>query len=148
MDANEYNHILQELMIKLSVVESKITGAKALNGGFDQLIDDVAEIGTDVRSIKKAMYEPDSGMFSRIKDLETESIRRLEFIVETKPMIAEHQALLLWKVRAEKSLDSIELLTEEVRDLVSWKSAASKFIWALVMLTTASWFKAFMDMTG
>jgi hypothetical protein len=147
MPENNYStSLLQELMVKLSVIESKVIGAKALNGGFEQLVEDVAEIGTDVRSIKKSMYEPDSGLFTRVRELETESVRHQELV--GKPALAEHHELMLWKRQVEADTALLPKLKDEVRELTLWKSVASKFIWALLMLTLASWFKTLLDFLG
>ena len=70
-------------------MENKISSAKSLNGGFDKLANDVehiketqSDILEGIRGVKQNLYEPDSGLFSRVKELETESIRRQEFIQE------------------------------------------------------------------
>lgn len=147
MDESNHNSLLlQELMVKLSVIENKVIGAKALNGGFEQLVEDVSEIGADIRSIKKSVYEPDSGLFSRVRELEIETHRRQELI--GKPALAEHHELMLWKRQIEADIAALPKLREEIRDLLLWKSVASKFIWALVMMTLAGWFKFFVDFVG
>ncbi len=59
-----------------------------------------ADILEGVRGVKKNLYEPDSGLFSRVRELETESARRMEYILETKPVIQEHKELIIWKRHA------------------------------------------------
>ena len=61
-------------------MENKISNAKSMNGGFDKLMIEVehiketqADILDGVRGVKQNLYEPDSGLFSRVKELETES---------------------------------------------------------------------------
>ena len=87
-------HLLDQLLSKVSKIEDKVTSAKSLNGGFDKLLIEVEHIKETqtavlegVRGVKQNLYEPDSGLFSRVKELETESQRRLEFIQESKPAL-------------------------------------------------------------
>ena len=76
--------LLKIVLQKVENMEHKITSAKSLNGGFDKLMMEVGhikEVQEDildgVRGVKRTLYEPDSGLFSRVKELETESARRM-----------------------------------------------------------------------
>jgi len=107
---------ITSLLEKVERVERKISAAPSLNGGFDKLLLEVAhikeaqvEILQGIRGVKKNLYEPDSGLFSRVRELESESARRQEYITETKPIISEHQELVLWKAHAEKDLKNLSL---------------------------------------
>ncbi len=84
--------LLERLLLKVESVELRLANAKSLNGGFEKLLVEVEhiketqdEILQGMRGIKKSIYEPDSGLFSRVKQLEIESDRRLEYVKETKP---------------------------------------------------------------
>ena len=88
------DEILKIDLQKVEKMENKISAAKSLNGGFDKLMMEVTHIKETqddildgVRGVKKNLYEPDSGLFSRVKELETESERRKEFIIESKPAL-------------------------------------------------------------
>jgi len=96
--------------------------------------------------VKRNLYEPDSGLFSRVKELEMESVRRMDYIVETKPIVAEHQELLHWKREAQKDLDDVEGLRLEVAKLQDWKSGMQKVIWLLATAAGGIWVKHFMDL--
>ena len=70
--------ILKIVLEKVEKVENKISNAKSMNGGFDKLMIEVehikeaqADILDGVRGVKQNLYEPDSGLFSRVKELET-----------------------------------------------------------------------------
>lgn len=145
--------ILKKLLYKVDKMECKIAGAASLNGGFDKLLSEVAhikesqgEVLQGLRGIKKSLYEPDSGLFSRVKELESESVRRWEYIVETKPIVGQHQELLHWKKEAQKDLDEVEDLRVEVAKLQDWKGGISKVIWLIATAAGAMWIKHFMDM--
>ena len=105
--------ILKKLLHKVEKMEGRIAGAASLNGGFDKLLSEVshikesqAEVLLGIRGVKKRLYEPDSGLFSRVKELESESARRWDYIVETKPIVGQHQELILWKKDAQKDLQN------------------------------------------
>jgi len=79
------DEILKIVLQKVENMEQRIAAAKSHNGGFDKLMLEVehikesqADILEGVRGVKKNLYEPDSGLFSRVKELEMESSRRQE----------------------------------------------------------------------
>jgi len=144
---------IASLLEKVERVERKISGAQSLNGGFDKLLLEVAhikeaqvEILQGIRGVKKNLYEPDSGLFSRVKELESESARRWEYIVETKPVVGQHQELLHWRKDAQKDLDEVEDLRVEMAKLQDWKAGMSKVMWLVGTAAAGMWVKHFMDM--
>ncbi len=76
------DQLLKLMLEKLEKVENKVVNAPAMNGGFDKLLNEVEHIKENskkivldaVKGYKENLYEPDSGFFSRVKELETESI--------------------------------------------------------------------------
>ena len=107
--------LLKIVLEKVEKVENKISNAKSMNGGFDKLLNEVEHIKKTqkdildgVRGVKQNLYEPDSGLFSRVKELETESDRRKEFIVESKPALEFSKELVVWKRHADKELEQFE----------------------------------------
>jgi len=145
--------LLKIVLQKVENMEHKITSAKSLNGGFDKLAGDVEHIKDSqrevleaVRGVKKSLYEPDSRLFSRVKELETESARRMDYIIETKPIVGQHQELLLWKKEAEKDINEVENLRLEVSKLQDWKAGMQKVIWLVATAAGGMWVKHFMDL--
>ena len=144
---------LKLVLQKIEILENRICSAKSLNGGFDKLANDVehikesqADILDGIRGVKQNLYEPDSGLFSRVKDLEVESIRRQEFINEVKPIITQHQEVVLWKKQAEKEVDEVEELRHEISKLQDWKAGMQKVIWLIATAAGGMWVKHFMDL--
>ena len=144
---------LKLVLQKIEILENKICSAKSLNGGFDKLANDVehikesqADILDGIRGVKRNLYEPDSGLFSRVKDLEVESNRRQDFIDEVKPIITQHQELVLWKKQAEKEVDEVEELRHELSKLQDWKAGMQKIIWLVGTAAVGMWVKHFMDL--
>ena len=142
---------LKLVLQKIENMENKISSAKSLNGGFDKLTNDVehiketqSDILDGIRGVKQNLYEPDSGLFSRVKDLEVESIRRQEFINEVKPIITQHQEVVLWKKQAEKEVDEVEELRHEISKLQEWKSGMQRVIWLIATAAGGMWVKHFI----
>lgn len=145
--------ILKIVLQKVENMENKIINAKSMNGGFDKLAGDVkhikqtqTEVLDAVRGVKKSLYEPDSGLFSRVKELEMESGRRQEFIDEIKPMIGQHQELVIWKKQVHSEVRDIEDLRHEISKLQEWKAGTQKVMWIIATAAGGMWVKHFMDL--
>ena len=145
--------ILKIVLQKVENMEHKITSAKSLNGGFDKLLNEVdhirktqKDILEGVRGVKQNLYEPDSGLFSRVKELEMESQRRLEFIQESKPALEFSKELVVWKKQADKELEQFEKMQIEFAKLQDWKSGAQRVIWLIATAAGGMWVKHFMDL--
>ena len=145
--------ILKKLLYKVDKMECKLASAASLNGGFDKLLLEIEhiketqnEVLQGMRGIKKSIYEPDSGLFSRVKQLEMESDRRMEFVNEAKPSLEFARELGVWKVQADKDLEEVEHLKMEVAELRSWKEGITKVIWLIATAAGAMWVKHFMDL--
>ena len=145
--------ILRIVIQKVENMEHKITSAKSLNGGFDKLMLEVShikEVQEDIldgiKGVKRTLYEPDSGLFSRVKQLETESARRMEYIQESKPALEFSKELVVWKRQADKDLEEVEQLRVEVAKLQDWKSGMQKIMWLLGTAAGGLWAKHIMDM--
>jgi len=145
--------LLKIVLQKVENMEHKITSAKSLNGGFDKLAGDVEhikeaqrEVLDAVRGVKQTLYEPDSGLFSRVKELETESERRKEFIIESKPALEFSKELAVWKRQADKDLADFEKLQIEFAKLQDWKAGAQRVIWLIATAAGGMWVKHFMDL--
>ena len=147
------DHVLDELLSKVNKIEDKVTSAKSLNGGFDKLMLEVGHIKegqqdilAGVKGVKKTLYAPDSGLFSRVKELENESERRKEFIIESKPALEFSKELQVWKRHTDKELEQFEKLQIEFAKLEDWKKGAQKVIWLVATAAGGMWVKHLMDM--
>jgi len=147
------DEILKIVLEKVEKVENKISNAKSMNGGFDKLMIEVehikeaqADILDGVRGVKQNLYEPDSGLFSRVKELETESERRKEFIIESKPALEFSRELQVWKRQADRELEQFEKMQIEFAKLQDWKQGAQRVIWLIATAAGGMWVKHFMDL--
>ena len=147
------DEIIKLVLEKVEKMENKISNAKSMNGGFDKLLNEVDHIKKTqddildgVRGVKQNLYEPDSGLFSRVKELETESARRMEFIQESKPALEFSKELAVWKKQADKDLEEFEKLQMEFEKLKEWKHGMQRVIWLIATAAGGMWVKHFMDM--
>jgi len=145
--------IYKLLLEKLERVENKVVNSAAMNGGFDKLMNEVEHIKTAqvevldaVKGVKKSLYEPDSGLYSRVKQLEVESDRRQEFINESKPALEFSKELQVWKKHADKELEQFEKMQIEFAKLQDWKQGAQRVIWLIATAAGGMWVKHFMDL--
>ena len=147
------DEILKIVLEKVEKVENKISNAKSMNGGFDKLMTEVehiketqSDILDGVRGVKQNLYEPDSGLFSRVKELESESKLRNAYVKETKPALDFAKELVVWKKHADKELEQFEKMQIEFAKLQDWKDGAQKIIWLIATAAGDMWVKHFMDL--
>jgi hypothetical protein len=147
------DEILKIVLEKVEKVENKISNAKSMNGGFDKLMIEVehiketqSDILDGVRGVKQNLYEPDSGLFSRVKELESESKIRAAYVKETKPALDFAKELVVWKKHADKELEQFEKMQIEFAKLQDWKDGAQKIIWLVATAAGGMWVKHFMDL--
>ena len=147
------DEILKIVLEKVEKVENKISNAKSMNGGFDKLMTEVehiketqSDILDGVRGVKQNLYEPDSGLFSRVKELESEAKIRNAYVKETKPALDFAKELVVWKKHADKELEQFEKLQIEFAKLQDWKDGAQKIIWLVATAAGGMWVKHFMDL--
>ncbi len=147
------DEILKIVLEKVEKVENKISNAKSMNGGFDKLMTEVehiketqSDILDGVRGVKQNLYEPDSGLFSRVKELESEAKIRNAYVKETKPALDFAKELVVWKKHADKELEQFEKMQIEFAKLQDWKDGAQKIIWLVATAAGGMWVKHFMDL--
>jgi hypothetical protein len=147
------DEILKLVLDKVEKMETKISNAKSMNGGFDKLLIEVehikeaqGDILEGVRGVKKNLYEPDSGLFSRVKELESDAKIRNAYVQETKPALEFAKELQLWKKKADKDLEDFEKMQIEFAKLQDWKQGAQRVIWLIATAAGGMWVKHFMDL--
>lgn len=137
---------------------NKINKAPALNGGFDRLVaivehieKDQGKISSQVEDIHTELYEPDSGLFARVKSVESSitafSDRQKEHLesdektaVETAQalkQLIEKDADLDKKAEATTKLkkiagDDLERLESVIKVKSSMVNTWTKIMWLLV----------------
>lgn len=69
----------RELLAFLRLLEQKLE-APILNGGFDRLFENVENIKSEVDRLNKAVFDPEGGLFVRVKTEKVETDHDIEAI--------------------------------------------------------------------
>lgn len=110
-----------QVMEVLRLLQQKVMGSAALNGGFDTLMFKVEKIeegqvqmGTKVDSIHDAIYHPDDGLFARVKDVEHVK----EKVAAAEKLTMDVAKLQQWHDSEEKVVEKEAKMTEAHEKLV------------------------------
>ena len=83
-----------QILKAIASINEKLASAKVLNGGFDKLAVDVKNANSSIQSLhesvdelKDTINDPEKGIISRVRDLEAESNRRLQFVERAEQKI-------------------------------------------------------------
>ena len=136
-----------EILSKLSIIESILQSAPALNGEFESLVKDVQiikesqdQIKESLTSIKKSVYEPDTGVFSRVQRLEEKITRQEEFDQSVSIMSDRHKEISIWVDDKDKLIsdlsNDLKISSQELDRLVQWKANVSKILWVISATVT------------
>ena len=125
-----------QILRAIDAINEKLASAEVLNGGFDKLVQDVDHakknidlIHVSLDELKTTINDPESGVRSRVRDLEAESQRRWDFVQEAKRKIDEFEELQSWKKDVEDKVKQIEVHNLELDRLKIWQSNFSKLQW-------------------
>lgn len=114
-----------ELARLVSEIHDKLEGV-IFNGGFETLSKDVQNMDRSLREaidkideLHKVVYEPDDGLFARVKRVESSHREDL------KPLQSQLDALIEWKTQMTAPKDGFVARTDAdhhaVEQLVAWK---------------------------
>jgi len=124
------------VLAKLVQIESKLNSSHVLNGGFEKLVQDIQHTNDQLVEVKESLEimndtvnDPESGVRSRVRDLEAESQRRWEFVQEAKRKIDDVEELQVWKKEVEDKVRQIEIHNLELDRLKIWQANFSKLQW-------------------
>lgn len=81
---------IAEVVLQL---HKKISASAVLNGGFDSMMLKVDALGEDVKDIKTKIYEPDDGIFARIKSIEVDTKRIANDVARTVDRVEAHDQI-------------------------------------------------------
>ena len=108
----EDHDIISRIETKLELIQDKLNTSSALNGAFELLVADVQQIKDSqqevkeaISSIKKSVYNPDSGLFSRVKEVERKVELGQEFDLDVKEVVERHREMSLWVAAAKKQME-------------------------------------------
>jgi hypothetical protein len=141
---------IDDVLNKLDQIESTVKNSAVLNGGFDLLVSEVKDVKSElqhvkinIHDIKETVNNPDLGVISRIRDLESESSRRSPVLDKMNTMSVRFDDVLPWKDDAEKKLEQLVLQNTQ---LELWQKNASKFLWIMGGTVTSLLVKMLWEM--
>jgi len=141
--------LLQNIQSQLSSVEDKLNSAKALNGGFEQLVDKVDALQLDFTAIKNLLLGDGikEGVVNKVKDLEDWQLRKEVYLKEqVYPAIKMLDVVGFKLEQIIPIIDSHEDMKRDVTKLKYAQAIYSKVVWFLALTVAGVLIKAFMDL--
>jgi len=130
---------LLELLVK------KVSDSYALNGGFEKLCvmiehiqEEQAKSGVKLDKVSEALYDPDVGLFSRVKAIESKldtNIKDLDKKCNELPTVKEEVEDLKKFQTAIESIAGKQL--EELTALINLRKRLANIYWALALSVLA-----------
>ena len=127
----------------LESIAKKIADSKALNGGFDRLVvmvegiqDKQEEAGRKLDKVTDAIYDPDNGIYSRIRCLENKLEAEKIIIAEVLENISDSELAELKVFRHNVEAAAGPQL-EELNALVRIRKNLTKSYWILLTSVVA-----------
>ena len=124
------------VLSKLLEIEAKLNSSHVLNGGFEKLVQDVQHTHVQITEVKESLdmmnatiNDPESGVRSRVRDLEAESERRWSFVQEAKSKIDDVDDLQSWKHEIADKITLIDQHNLDLDRLKIWQQNLSKLQW-------------------
>ena len=90
---------------------------------------EISEVKVSLDQMNTTINDPESGVRSRIRDLEAESQRRWQFVQEAKEKMEDFEELQAWKKDVEDRVRQIDIHNLELDRLKIWQSNLSKLQW-------------------
>lgn len=164
----------RQLQVLLEGIASKLNGSAVLNGGFDRMIvmiehiqEKQAEASGKIDSIQEGLYDPNTGLYTRVKTVEAamgkmvelhamhiaedgkhllEINENLKSLVEVDNQLEKKTATV---VRLQKIAgDDLEKLESVIKVKSAWGNAWDKVVWLLVGGVVAAMGKALWEVFG
>ena len=124
------------VLTKLMQIEAKLNSSHVLNGGFEKLVQDVQHTHVQITEVKESLdmlnitiNDPETGVRSRVRDLESESDRRWTFVQDAKEKISDVDDLKTWKQDVSEKIILIDQHNLDLDRLKIWQSNLSKLQW-------------------
>jgi hypothetical protein len=164
----------KELQMLLESISAKINSSAVLNGGFDKMLvivenikEKQAETSKKVDEIHRGLYEPDSGLYARVKSVESgiqHMAEEFKFHADT-----DEKNMAGIRVSLDKLVDKDKDLEKKVEPTVKLKKIAgddleklesvikvkstagewfSKVVWALILAVLGGAGKALWDVAN
>lgn len=132
----------------LTQIQEKIVKSPVLNGGFETLVFKVdgvvagqEKIEQKVNQVHDAIYEPDEGLFARVRSIETvkpDNVEKIEKDMVELRTLKENEAKELKEADEllKENREKLEATIEDVKDLKNFKNRTYILLkWLLGIMT-------------
>ncbi len=145
--------VIDSLERTLGHIQDKLKSAHVLNGGFDRLMEKVESIeGTqekilgELNTVKATIYDPDTGIYSRIKAVDDRSDERTHALDKAISDLKTEQGKTAEATKKhDVEVDKVKELEKKVEEFTKWKANVTKIIWAIVVPIATTFGKIIYD---
>lgn len=132
----------KQLLDLLGEIQSKLTSSIIMNGGFERLMEKVNKIEStqdkiilEVNQLKDIVYEPNQGIFSRIKEVEIETTEKIHKLEKESYELKYENSFLKNNFSKYKDIDN------NLSEISKIKENYSKFTWMVIaaVLSNVFW---------
>jgi len=141
----------------LELIAKKLSDLGSFHGGFEKMLIMIEHIGQDQKETKEtmkkvsdAMYDPDSGLFMRVRGIEQKleidtNIADLEKEIQKSAAKVELNELRNFKASIEKICGGETL--DELTQLIKLRRNLSKIYWSVLLTLVVSVGKLLFDLS-
>jgi len=132
----------KQLINLLNDIQLKLTSSTVMNGGFEKLFEKVNKIETtqekiitDINEIRGEIYDPNSGLYSKIKNCESSNLEKVHNLEK------EFFELKYENKYVKNDLSKIKDIDNTLNEFNKIKDNYSKFTWMLIaaILSNVFW---------
>ena len=139
-DSSENHSEINSDIVSMFLSLQEKLNSPLFNGGFDKLFLKVENIEANqkqtselIDTINKTIYEPDDGLFSRIKHVEKLNSEKLTAVANAQEQLKLDLSEVKQSIKDNlKVTDSLKDLKIEVEHIKKWKDTINKGLWILI----------------
>lgn len=131
-----------QLIKLLTEIQNRLSTSHLMNGGFERLMDKINKIEEsqdkmveDFQDLKSTVYDPDAGVFSRIKQLE------VDYKEKNHQIEKELYEMKIQNSQFQKIIVKFESQEDKLEELFRWKANYTKFTWLIISGAVAGAFE-------
>lgn len=131
----------KQLINLLTDIQSKLSSSNVMNGGFERLMEKINKIEStqekiiiDVNQLKEIVYEPEQGIFSKIKDCEIDLNEKIHKIEK------EAYELKFENSHIKNNISKMKDVDTNLNELSKIKENYSKFTWLVIAAVVSNLF--------
>jgi hypothetical protein len=126
---DEMSKSLQSANEVLEKLQKRVNDSPVMNGGFDKLAYTIGNVGEKVDSIHDAVFNPDEGLFARIKISEAAQAEKVNVVARDVAVLQSWKSdTEKYKKQTDESTERLLTITKElekqVADVNKWRTTS------------------------